>query len=183
MPAVYLQAGNAPKRSRKPADCEVLPTNCGFDVAVAAPWSSAQVARKMILGQPPTRDRLRAVFLFSSARLRDCHGRPMRNVPVRRDHSEDYKNEKRSGESRENIAHIHQCTSCETFRPSCVELQTSTIEESTALRPLFCCVHRVDSTPAGGGMLLDSDFWSSSDGRLSATDVSRLCNRSLDNPA
>jgi hypothetical protein len=63
MPAVYLQARNAPKRSRKPADCEALPTNCGLRRRRGRHLVQGPSCEENDLRQPPTRDRLRAAFL------------------------------------------------------------------------------------------------------------------------
>jgi hypothetical protein len=57
MPAVYLQAGNAPKRSRKPADCEALPTNCRHRRCRGRPLVQGLSSEANDLRQPPTTNR------------------------------------------------------------------------------------------------------------------------------
>jgi hypothetical protein len=59
-------------------------------------------------GRATQGDRLRAVFLFESPKLRNRHRWPMRNVPIRRDNRKKQEETKRASQSGEYIPYIHR---------------------------------------------------------------------------
>src|SRR5262249_53687242 len=111
----YMAHGHGKAAMRRPPEASPTLSSSGRTHGLFCNSEISAKTKNLRFGQPPPCET--GLEPFSLACLRDCRGRPVRNVPVRRNRCEDQEDTENTGQSREYVTHIHKGTLRYTHSP------------------------------------------------------------------